>query len=909
MARINPIRRLGAVSNVAPAAGAGGASAWTAIAEMAKMGADFVRPAAIEQATEAGYSAVYRDETGQLKVDTKSVLGGELADAYNSAAYAKFTAQRQIDIGENFNELSIKYQYDPAGFKEASDLYIQSLQSEEGVPAAIREEVSLGAQREANARFNGLQHSAVARDQKDADTNTSKQRDLLMDDYINLMMGGDVAAAEEKYAEIERISQFRSSAAYIRETPAQTEAYLRGVRGAAKAAVLARKLEDLSGATSIPDDLRAELDATLKDPDLDPKVRQSLYAATQGRLKLIDAQGIVDGATDGGYEAMVVRSESSGNPNAKASTSSAEGLHQFTRETWQGLVKKYKPSWADGMSASQIDALRRDPAKSSEMFQHFRRENQQALSAAGLPINPATEYLAHFLGAGGAVDLLSKDPSMAAKDALPAKVIEANPFLEKMTVGGVMNWAARKMTMKASDMAAIGKRSVEAIEDNEVRALAASALNKAIAARQSEELSSEAAYQERLMTDDPTLTEQGIMEDHTLSDQAQGKIIRQLRTLRKDQIELAQTMTDLNDENVTFNMYEPKDRNRVDKFYQSQLNGQDPLASEDGILAARAIATRTGFAPKTMVDALRAGLKSDDPGMVARSAEVAMALQTETNTAFAPYGGRAEIDKALSDYKVLGKFNDAGTAAQKMIDARAEHPKNVTDQAKRLAKDLTVDQIKEAFDDEWFSEPTIGVEGEHGVDKLIPEYLQDQMLGEYRDLYQREFLETGRDDLSKQRALDQMKKVYGVNQITGSSQIVMYPPQKMHASVNGSYDWMVDQAEQDVSEFVFGGDAAKRPVAVDALGSVLPGFGSAIGDEKWISAKDIHLVSDVQTRREVNSNQPPSYQVYYMHDGQLELHPQRMVFDEAAAKAKARSDFEAAREHQMNLPSRREGRK
>ena len=302
MARIPRFNGNRALSQVAAAPGpsAAAGAGFGALSALAKMGEDFVKPAAMEKAREDGMRSVYRDENGVLKVDSKSVYGGELSDAHNSAAYAKYLSQRSIDVRDTMTELAIQHEFNPAGFRQATDAYISLLREDEDVPPLLREDVIAQAEREASARFNGLMLSSVDRTQRDANNQTSAHRDALADDYINLMMEGNVEAANEKMAEIEALTEFRTNAPYIPETPAQSEAYLSGTRGAARAAQLTRRLEDLSGARSITDDERQEIQDLVNDPDLDPATRSRLYAATQGRLKGIDGRAAADalGGTD-----------------------------------------------------------------------------------------------------------------------------------------------------------------------------------------------------------------------------------------------------------------------------------------------------------------------------------------------------------------------------------------------------------------------------------------------------------------------------------------------------------------------------------------------------------------------------------------------------------------------------------
>lgn len=888
MARVPEIIRRGAVSQVAthvPKAGDG----WAALANAAKAGADFVKPAAIDQARENGLNSVYRDENGNLKVDMKGPLSGELGDAHNTAARAKYLATRSIDLQTNMSELAAKYEFDPAGFKEASDLYIQSITAEEGVDGVLKDEIVLAAKREASNRFNGLNRQRTKRDQSEANRETKTQRDLLADDYVNLIIGGDIEAAEEVYRQLESVSDFRREAPYISETPAETEAYLRGVRGSGKAAQLTQRLESLIGKTELSDEDRAEIDTLLNDPDIAPEVRSRLQVATQGRLKSIDANGIVKGMTDGSYEGRIIQAESSGKDTARNPNSTALGPHQFLKGTWLALVKRHKPDWAKGLSEGELLGLRADRSKSSEMFAHFRDENQGALRAAGLPITHATEYMAHFFGAGGAVDVLSHSPDTLVSEVVKASVIKANPFLNGMTVRDVQNWAARKMTMKSTDIA-LQQTKIDLIEDTELRAMASKALSEQFAIRSRFENAAAGEYETRVAEDDPSLTEQEIMENHDLSDADQDAILSKLQKVRKDQIEMAQTVADLNNPAASFDIYKSEDRKRVNAVYENSLNGESPTSSAEHIGSARQITQRTGFAPLAMFNALRAGMRSDDPAVVAQSAEIANQLLQDNPTAFAAYGGRKELENSLSDYRQFAEFNGGEAAGQQVIDARQDVPKNLSKEAKDLAKEISPSDIIDHFDDWFFDNPSLG----SGIEEA-------EMVANLQRLVEHQYIKTGDEGLARARAFDEFGRIYGPNLISGNKRIMKFPPQKFIPPVQGSHKWAIDQLESEVSAHVFGDKAGKTWMPV--------GGGMAEDTSNWVEASSIKLMSDTTTRSDINSGRTPSYVVYYMtRKGELQQLPMRYVFDPSEAQAAAEAQFEANRTQSAQNASRQRRR-
>lgn len=863
MARIPEVIRRNPLSQVAadaPQTGQG----WAALASLAKAGADFVKPAAMKQAAEEGLKAVYRDQDGTLKVAEKSVLGGELADAHNTAAFAKYLAQKKIDMSETYTELARKHEFDPAGFKDASDSYVKLLEADEGVPAALKEEIILDAKNEGMRRFNGLYDMETKRTQSDADKNTLTARDMLVDDYVNLYMGGDEKAAEEKFREIEAMSAFRANAPYIRETEAETAAYMRGVRGAAKVARLTQRLNETDGATSISDEFRSEIDAVLKDPDIDPDTRRKLYVATQGRLKGIDANGIVDGLTADTYAAKVVRAESGGKATAANPNSSARGLHQFTEGTWLQSVEQMRAQggaqWANGLSTTEILAARTDPAASNEVFAHFRAQNAATLSKNGLPVNDATEYMAHFFGAGGAVTVLSADPAAALKDVLPAGVIKANPFLANMTARDAYNWAARKMTVKASDIA-LQQRQIDLIQDTEVRAMATSALNDRYGVRKRMEDAAALPYQERLNAKDDTLTAQEIMEDNSLSDSAQTALVKELQDQRKESIKIGETIAALNDTTTAWDPYDSGARKDVNSAYESVLGEDSPLSAQGQTLAGE-IALRTGFMPQRAFNAMRGAVNGTDPKALASAMEFANQVVSRVPNAIGVYDGKSEVLDALADYSFKTGFMSAEEAATQMIEARSPENvakrRNLSDAAKTAAKDLKPSDVTGFFSQRGAS-----------VDLSNPA-VEGAVMDEFGRLFQDAYVQTGDAALAKNRALEGLSRVYGGDEVTGSNRMMKFPPQKFYPMAP---DAMRSQLEADVSAYA------------SDNGLTDPGY-PLVGSDNWVPSSRITIQSDERTRAEVAAGQSPSYQVMFMgKDGILEVVPGRYRFDPSKAQA------------------------
>jgi len=137
--------------------------------------------------------------------------------------------------------------------------------------------------------------------------------------------------------------------------------------------------------------------------------------------------------------------------HADASASSASGIFQFTRQTWLELFRRYGrvygyeelvpiirrssrgylfvPKTSEGRS---ILNLRHDPVLAAQLAAEYTRENHDVLRRAlKRPVSPEELYVAHFMGAQGAIQLLKaaeQRPSVVAAKIFP-DAAASNPNL------------------------------------------------------------------------------------------------------------------------------------------------------------------------------------------------------------------------------------------------------------------------------------------------------------------------------------------------------------------------------------------------------------------------------------------------------------------------------------------------
>ncbi|MBA1158133.1 transglycosylase SLT domain-containing protein [Microvirga mediterraneensis] len=197
--------------------------------------------------------------------------------------------------------------------------------------------------------------------------------------------------------------------------------------------------------------------------------------------------------------------ESSLSPEAKAPTSSAQGLFQFIDRTWLEIVQLHAADYGFAAAAEAIKTvdgdpvvgdrdrawimnLRTDPYFSALMAGELIKDVERALQAQGeRELAEAELYLAHFLGASSAVrflEVLDQDPNMKASKLFP-KAAKANAglFMEgkgrkrrPVSVAELYNKIDSKIVRRLDRYEGIGPYLAEISRQSEERTSEAAAL-------------------------------------------------------------------------------------------------------------------------------------------------------------------------------------------------------------------------------------------------------------------------------------------------------------------------------------------------------------------------------------------------------------------------------------------------
>ena len=140
------------------------------------------------------------------------------------------------------------------------------------------------------------------------------------------------------------------------------------------------------------------------------------------------------------YMLAMAAKESNFDPDAKATTSSATGLYQFIKKTWDDM-------WKD----SKVKPSPTDPFASADAGARFVKQIQNKLNTS----ESAWLYLGHFLGPNGAFDLLTafkNNPETLIDIIVNKKQLDANRSVFYHTDGtlksvqDIYNWSNNSIT-------------------------------------------------------------------------------------------------------------------------------------------------------------------------------------------------------------------------------------------------------------------------------------------------------------------------------------------------------------------------------------------------------------------------------------------------------------------------------
>jgi len=144
-----------------------------------------------------------------------------------------------------------------------------------------------------------------------------------------------------------------------------------------------------------------------------------------------------------GAESEGVNGPNKSGPGGKPS-SSAYGVGQMTRGTFEGLVKKAGAN--NPLQGKSFEEMMTDEGLQREAVSQLLDSNRAYLTNAGVRTTDAAMYLAHHFGGPVAANLLRLGENASLKGSIPQDQYDANPYLQKMqTVGDLKKYADQRM--------------------------------------------------------------------------------------------------------------------------------------------------------------------------------------------------------------------------------------------------------------------------------------------------------------------------------------------------------------------------------------------------------------------------------------------------------------------------------
>lgn len=839
-------------------------------------------------------------QLSQRRLDTGNVVqypgGGEvgraLQNAGNELSAVADAYTRKQDEMDKFKRIAVENEFDQATANQADEFARNAPADGSGIHDGIVGEIDPTTGKVAKpGLFDNLAQQfrdRVPESQRPYfDANLTAKR---------LHLSGSAAAVqdaqEQKFAVVETTKIQDGLLNSILQTDPNDFASYNAYKTKGREAIEASPLRPLAKQTA--------LDAW---DQMAPKaLAQAITAKDPGKLRSMLGMTPAPATGAGAVSTVVdkiIGVESGGNPNAKNPTSSASGVGQFLDSTWVQTIRQHRPDIAAGKTAAQIIALKSDPVLGREMTAAFTQDNADYLTNRGVATTPGNIYLAHFLGPAGAVSVLKADPSASIASVVGQDVVRANSFLAGKTVADTIAWSDKKMGGAGGGGKPDPRLAGISPDD---RLSLANADDVAFRQKRAQEMAAASAdytaykdhFELGIVTGqiaDPQL----IIGDKTLNDGDKASLLRSWESENKGALQVQSDLTALNGNALKLDPYASDDKTRADKLYTAASQG---VSTEQAGAIATAIIQQTGVVPQPIMNDMRRGLSSQNPAQVIAAAQTAQKISAYDPAILGRRDGGSDVQKAADDFAYyVNKLNlPPEEAARRMIDnadpSKQRDRKALEPAAKEFVKTLADVDLSAEFKDGGFlsSSPALG------VDPAQEAGIKADFIAMAEDAF---YAANGDPALAKNRALEQMKAIYGVSSLSGASTVVKYPPERY---------W----PKQDSSGALFGligGDPfsyAKVQLNRDV--------DTSAGAE--IDHSTVRLVTTPETEADVKAGRLPGYAVLYKDaNGNLQTIPGKvwrpdvshMLQQQGENRAKTQSDaVDAARTKEDQIISGRD---
>lgn len=348
-----------------------------------------------------------------------------------------------------------------------------------------------------------------------------------------------------------------------------------------------------------------------------------------------------------------------------------------------------------------------------------------------------------------------------------------------------------------------------------------------------------------------------IVNDPVLQDGDKSTLLRSFRTQNEGMMQIQADVSALASGGLSLDPYASKDKTRVDNLYSSATKG---LSQDQSGALAGTIIQQTGVVPQAVLNEIRKGLSSSDPAAVVSAAQTAVRIGQLDPAALARRDGGTEAQKIADDFAFyVNRLNlDPTEAGRRIIEANKPEAqfqrKALEPAAKEFKKSIGDTEIGALFDESfagWQSDPELG-------------FTEGQALGikaEFAAIAEDQFYATnGNAELARNRAVEELKRLYGVTGMTGKSVIIRHPPERYWPAIEGAsdpYGYIKEQIIQDFGALVDVSDVTGFFPTQEAKDAAL----SEVRKARLF--ENLEIVSTPQTDAMIKAGQLPAYGVLY----------------------------------------------
>lgn len=374
-------------------------------------------------------------------------------------------------------------------------------------------------------------------------------------------------------------------------------------------------------------------------------------------------------------------------------------------------------------------------------------------------------------------------------------------------------------------------------------------------------------------------SESEILDDPVLDT---GDKIKHLRAYRDEMgkaIDTAASMAAFSSGTFAPDPYDDKGRKAADDLFDNIKTNVTP----DRVLpAAEEITRQSGIVPKPVVNALRAASESQNGQEVAQALQQASRFSQINPAALSRRDGGSQLQGRVDDFDyMVNNLNMSPQEAGQKI-AEKNNPERQRDRkilepvAKEFLKQIDNEDLGAMFDESVlpFNDPQVG-------------FTDTQALGikaDYKAIAEEQFYSANGDvDLAKNRAKQEMQRIYGVTNLTGSRVVMKYPPEKFwpgktpdgvwEGIAGDPFSYVRDQLSRDISsidsnfakDLTIYGANADNPVGAFDMSKV-------------------QFVATSETDKMIKRGEMPAYQVMYTDsNGVLQTIPGKLWKPDMAA--------------------------